>query len=201
MGELILARHGDSVYSARGVVNGDPLCAGGLSSDGRMQATAFGQALAQTPLDLCVTSAFPRAVETADLALAGRLIPRIVMADLDDMRFGAFEGHPLKEYRQWAYEHAMTDRLPGEGESRLALILRYCRAFRALLARPERSILVIGHGLPITYIVNAAHGKLPSVRVKPVGYAAPNRLASIEIERGLGSLEGWAHEVVTSKPR
>jgi broad specificity phosphatase PhoE len=36
--------------------------------------------------------------------------------------------------------------------------VRYGRALRALLARPERAILVLTHEIPVRYALNAAEG-------------------------------------------
>src|SRR5262245_8956836 len=69
---LLLARHGESEYSARGAVNGDPRIACPLTDTGREQARALGRALAGDRVDLCVVTEFERVRETADLALAGR---------------------------------------------------------------------------------------------------------------------------------
>ncbi len=86
MEHLILARHAESVFNVRGVLNGDPLVPGGLTERGREQARRLGQLLANDPIDLCVTTAFERTRETADLAFAGRGIPRLVMSELAEFR-------------------------------------------------------------------------------------------------------------------
>ena len=69
---LLLARHGQSVFNVLGVVNGDPALDRGLSDAGRAAAESLGVELAGIPIDLCVTSRFPRAQETARLGLGSR---------------------------------------------------------------------------------------------------------------------------------
>src|ERR687888_196937 len=94
MDEVILARHGESELSVVGTVNGDPAVACALTGEGEEQARRLGERLAEVEIDLCVTSEFERAQRTADLALAGRNIPRLVSPGLNDVRFGSFEGRP-----------------------------------------------------------------------------------------------------------
>src|SRR5919199_2166695 len=151
---VILARHGESELSAAGLVSGDPAEPRGLTEIGRDQARRLGELLAQEPIDLCVTSEFVRARETADLALAGRDVPRLVVPELNDVRFGEFEGRPFAEYRAWAGARDPTEAPPG-GESRAEVAARYVRGFRLVLARPERLILVVAHGLPPRYTLLA----------------------------------------------
>ena len=75
MDEVILARHGESELSVVGTVNGDPAIACALTPTGQEQAQRLGELLADTELDLCVTSEFERVRKTAELALAGRDVP------------------------------------------------------------------------------------------------------------------------------
>jgi alpha-ribazole phosphatase len=89
MEQLILARHGESVFSSRLLVNGDIASPGPLTPRGRAEARALGQALAAQRIDLCATSEFERTRETADVALAGRDVPRLVLAALNDPLYGS----------------------------------------------------------------------------------------------------------------
>src|SRR5712691_10162500 len=101
MDYLILARHAESEASARGIVNGDPSRPVGLSARGREEAARLWQLLARERIDLCVVTEFPRTVETAEIAVAGRDVPRLVLADLGDPPFGQFEGPHIDEFRAW----------------------------------------------------------------------------------------------------
>lgn len=191
MDELILARHGESEYSARTAVNGDPNLPNSLTPAGREQARRLGQLLARQPIDLCVTTEFPRTVETADLALAGRSVPRLVVADLNDPLAGAFEGKELAEYRAWAHSHGPLDVPPGGGESRAAAVSRYARGFALLLGRPERTLFVVGHSLPIAYVFAAARGREPAAAMGLVPYCEPQRLSVEGLEAAVRRLEKW----------
>ena len=191
MREAILVRHGDSDFTARGVVSGDPADPRGLTEIGREQARAIGRMLADTQIDLCVTSAFTRVRETADLALAGRDVPRVVLSDLDDFRCGDFDGVPFSEYRLWAEAASPTEQAPG-GESRSEAAARYARAYRTILARPEETILVVAHGLPIRYALLAREGVDATPIVEQVPLAEPFPFTARELEAVAGRLERWA---------
>lgn len=192
MDEVILARHGESEFSVVGTVNGDPAVACALTPTGEGQARRLGERLADAAIDLCVTSEFERARETADLALAGREVPRLVLPELNDVRFGGFEGGTLFEYRAWAGANEPTASPPGGGESRAATVRRFAAAYRKILARPERMILVVGHGLPIRYVLNALDQAPPAPLVEPVAYAEAYPLTAAKLEASVSLLEIWA---------
>ncbi len=191
MKTAILVRHGESVLSLRGDVNGNPEVACPLTDAGREQARALGEALAGQPIDLCVTSAMERARETADIAFARRDLPRLALPELNDIHFGRFEGGPLSEYRAWARGQDPSVPAPGGGESRADTVRRYVRAFRAILDRPEQTILVIAHSLPIRYVLNAAAKRDPAPLIEQVGYAEPHRLERDEFRAAVERLERW----------
>ena len=192
MEELILARHGESTYSARGLVNGDPAVAVGLTRCGKEQARGLGRALAGEPLDLCVVTAFPRTRLTAELALAGHDVPIDEAPELGDPRAGRFEGLPLDDYRAWAWVSGSDEEASGGGESRLAIVRRYVGAYGSLLERRERTILAVVHALPIAYLLQALDGlaPAPSVAIR-VEHARPYRLGAEELRRALSVLDAW----------
>jgi 2,3-bisphosphoglycerate-dependent phosphoglycerate mutase len=196
---VILARHGESELSAAGLVSGDPAEPRGLTEIGREQARRLGERLAGEPIDLCATSEFVRVRETADLALAGREVPRVVVPELNDVRFGEFEGQPFEVYRAWARERDPTEAAPG-GESRAEVAARYVRGFRRVLERPERTILVVAHGLPLRYTLLALEDLDPTPIVEQVPLAEPYRLTRAELERATARLERWSRSPVWAAP-
>jgi broad specificity phosphatase PhoE len=189
---VILVRHGESELSVVGRTNGDPgkVCA--LTEDGREQARRLGKLLAADELGLCVVSEFQRAQETADLALEGREVPRLVLPELNDIRFGDYEGRLLTEYRAWAHSHGPEEPAPGGGDSRAETVRRYIQAYRTILARPEETILVVAHGLPVRYVLDAVAGTDPAAAVAQVPYAEPFRLTAEELTSAVERLEVWA---------
>jgi broad specificity phosphatase PhoE len=188
---VILARHGESERSVEGLTNGDPAVRVGLTATGREEARRLGVELRADPIDLCVTSEFERAQETAGLALEGRDVPRLVLADFNDIRFGAFEGLPLTDYRAWAHAHGPEDICPGGGESRAQTVARYVHGYHTILARPEETILLVAHGLPVRYVLDAVDGRDPVARVEQIPYAEPFRLSRAELERAVERLATW----------
>jgi broad specificity phosphatase PhoE len=190
---VLLVRHAESEFSVRGTVNGDPTVdGGGLTEAGREQAQALGRLLADDPVDLVVTSEFLRARATADLAVSGRDIPRLVVPELNDIRFGSFEGKLLTEYRGWAGVAAAADVCPGGGESRAAAAERFARGLRVVLARPEQLALVVTHALPIRYALSALLEQDLTAIVEPVAYAEPHRFGAAQLERAVERLERWS---------
>jgi broad specificity phosphatase PhoE len=188
----VLARHGESEYSARGRLNGDITVEVGLTQRGREEARRLGAELRGTELDLCVTSEFQRARETADLALEGRRVPRAVDARLNDPLLGRYEGAYLEEYRSWAAGSPSSAAPELGGESRLAIVTRYAAGFRALLERPEETILVVCHSLPVSYALGAREGRLPGVRMPMAKHAEPYPFTAEELEAVVGLLGAWA---------
>jgi broad specificity phosphatase PhoE len=155
---LILARHGQSLLNVDGLVNGDPARDPGLSPLGIAQAQNLARQIAGVAIDLCVVSRFPRAQETARLALEGRdSVPWENDAGLNDIRIGALEGETLEAYRTWKRAHTRADAFP-DGESLDDAARRYAAAYGRLAQRPESTILCICHEIPIRYAVNAAAG-------------------------------------------
>jgi probable phosphoglycerate mutase len=192
MDEAILARHGESEYSARGAINGDVTVPVALTEVGRDQARRLGEVIRGDPIELCATSEFARVIETADIALAGRDVPRLVVPELNDILVGDWEGKQLAEYRVWARSHGPEDVTDGGGESRATTVRRYVRAFRRLLDRPERVVLVVTHGLPIRYLLDATTAdRDPTPVVDQVEHATPYRLSREDIVRGVARLEYW----------
>jgi broad specificity phosphatase PhoE len=156
---LLLVRHGQSVFNVDGVVNGDPSLDRGLSERGETEAGTLARQLAGVEIDLCVTSRFPRAQQTARLALGARAdsVRHDVDSDLDDIRIGELEGRTLDAYRAWKHEHAHSDPFPG-GESLDDAARRYADAYERLLQHDASVILCVCHEIPVRYAVNAAAG-------------------------------------------
>ena len=190
MKQLLVARHGESEYSAKRLVNGDPgvMCA--LTEPGREQARALGRILAEEQIDLCAVTEFERVRETAELALAGRDIPFMVVPELNDPRYGEFEGGSLEVYLEWIVGRGPLEAPPG-GEHRAEIARRYAGGFRRLLGQPEGTVLLVAHSLPIAYLRDAAEGTPPRSKLDQVAYATVLRFARDDLDRALDVLEAW----------
>jgi broad specificity phosphatase PhoE len=182
MDDVVLARHGESETAARGVVGGDSP----LTADGRGQARALGMALAGCPLDLCVTSGALRARETAAIALGHREVPTELDTGLGDVEFGVFSGRPLADYRDWMRSHPPAE-APEGGESRVETLLRFAAGFRRLLARPERHLLVVAHGLTLSAVAD----EIPRPVVAGVPYGSWRHVRRDELAGAVARIERW----------
>jgi 2,3-bisphosphoglycerate-dependent phosphoglycerate mutase len=154
----VLARHAHSELNLARRINGDPSVPVGLTAQGREEAARLGRQLANVPIELIVHTRFARTRETAHIARETCIaVPTAEEPLLDDVDVGELEGQTIDEYRAWKDAHTRADRFPG-GESLDESALRYAAGFRALLARPERTILVVCHEIPLRYALNAARG-------------------------------------------
>jgi probable phosphoglycerate mutase len=156
---FLVARHGQSLFNVDDVVNGDPLLDRGLSEQGIEEAQRLGRQLAAIRIDVAVVSPFPRALQTANIALGGRSeeVPHVVDEELGDVRIGELEGKTLDEYRAHPAHDNRRERFPG-GESLDEAALRYAGAAERLLERDEPVTLVVCHEIPVRYLANAAAG-------------------------------------------
>jgi probable phosphoglycerate mutase len=196
MERALFVRHGESEYSAKALVNGVPGVACPLTPVGREQAEQLGDRLSSEQIGLCVVTEFGRTHETADLILGDRDVPRLVLAELNDPFYGEFEGGPLHEYRAWAATHGPEDAPPGGGETRLQIAARYVRGFRTILERPESTILVVCHSLPVAFAVAASDGRSPSAKMPMITYAEPHVLYAGDLAEAVERLEAWTRNPV-----
>jgi broad specificity phosphatase PhoE len=154
---FLIVRHGQSLFNIDKIVNGDPALDRGLSEQGIEEAERLAGQIAAVPLELVAVSPFPRALQTANVALEGRDVPRLVDEELGDVRIGELEGASLEAYRETPAHSDRKERFPG-GESLDEAALRYAGVFERLLARTESATLVVCHEIPVRYLVNSAAG-------------------------------------------
>jgi probable phosphoglycerate mutase len=188
---FLLVRHGQSLFNVDKVVNGDPELDRGLSEEGIEEATRLGSQIAALPLDLVAVSPFPRALQTANIALDGREVPHLVDDGLGDVQIGELEGASLDAYRESPAHLDRTVRFPG-GESLDEAALRYAGAFERLLVRAEQVTFVVCHEIPVRYLVNAAAGG--AELDGPVHYVA-NATPYLFDEASLGRAVGRVREL------
>jgi broad specificity phosphatase PhoE len=141
------------------------------------------------PIDLCVHTRFERTRETAAIAPAGRRVATETEPLLDDVDVGELDGEPVDAYRTWKEAHTRRDPFPG-GESLDDAARRYARAYRRLLARDERVMLLVVHEIPLRYAVNAAAGSADLDRpTHLVANAVPYLLDEASLERATARIE------------
>jgi probable phosphoglycerate mutase len=191
---VVLVRHAESVLGAAGVANGDPSVPNPLTAEGEEQARALRAVIEGTPIDLCVTTEFERVQQTADLALEGRDVPRLVAADLNEIRYGKWEGEPITEYLGWAWTHGPAEPCPGGGEARADAARRIVRGWRMVLAREEETALVVGHGFVLRYVLEAVRGRTPKATLEQLPLAEPQLLPADELAGGVELLARWVED-------
>jgi broad specificity phosphatase PhoE len=190
---LVLVRHAYARANVDDAISSTPP-GGGLTPDGVEEADALAAELASERIDLGVATRLRRTVETLRALLDGRDVPHLVVAELDEIRFGAFEGGSLARYREWAWTHPPDAPCPGGGESRAEAAGRFARGLETLLARPEQVVLAVSHSLPIRYVLDAADGAFPAARVAHVPHARPLPLGRAQVELAAATLRRWAVE-------
>src|SRR3954468_3225041 len=182
MNDVVLCRHGESETAALRIVGGDAA----LTGVGQEQARSLGRELASLPFDVCLTSSALRARETAALALVGRNVPCEIDDRFGDIDFGVFALGSLEAYREWTASHPPDEAPPG-GESRVATLRRFTRAYRGLLARTEEHVLVVAHGLTLSALTD----ERPQPTVAGVRYGASLRLTRDELAAATARIELW----------
>jgi broad specificity phosphatase PhoE len=192
----VFSRHAHSQLNLEGRVNGDPSVPASLTEEGRAQAERLGHELRNLAFTVCVHTRFGRTSETAELALSGRDVPRVVEPLLDDVDIGELEGWAIADYRAWKKEHQREDPFPN-GESLDDAARRYALGFRRLLERPERVILIVTHEIPIRYALNAAEG---SNDLDGPEHSIPNAIPYLFDEAGLvRAVEGIERSLVRGR--
>jgi len=192
---LILARHGEAESNTAGTVSGIPPGAP-LTGRGREEGQVLASALRRSPVDLGVATEFVRTQETLAIALRDRGFERLVLPELNEIRFGGFDGGSLDTYRTWAWTEEPDVRPPGDGESRSEVAERVAAGLDLLLERDEDVILVVSHALPVRYILDASDGAFPAARIEPVAHARLYPLERAGAERAAETLRVWAEAPV-----
>lgn len=191
MRELVLVRHGFAASNRDAVATHDAP-GDGLTKEGREQALRLKELLAEEQLDLGVSTGFARTLETLEIALDGRDVPRLVLPELGEIGFGEYGGGLLETYRAWAATELPNIPAPGGGESRAEAAGRFARGARLLLERPEDRVLVVTHALALRYLFDAAGGLAPAARMAAIEHATPYRLGAADVERAATLLEEWS---------
>jgi len=191
METLLLVRHA-LAGSNRDAVASCAVPGEGLTPEGVQQARALAVELTEVDIALAATTELARTQETLRLALHGRDIPMVSVPELNEIRFGSFDGGLLDTYRAWAAAQSPSERAPGGGESRADVAARFARGLRVLLALDGDTILFVGHALALRYALDAAEGLPPAALMRPVEHAHPYRLDRAGVERAAAVLEAWS---------
>ncbi len=154
--QLILIRHGETLWNREGRVQG--VSDVELSTTGMEQARKLARSLAKADIGVLHASPLKRAYQTADIInrFHGKTIH--IHRELMEMDQGDFEGRSFQELmmrekdfiRQWKADPASL-RMPG-GESLADLQERAWKAMEAIMAENENA-LVVSHNFTIAAIL------------------------------------------------
>ena len=167
-------RHGQSAYNLLGLCNDDPARPVPLTEEGRRQAAAAARRLARVRFDAAYSSPLPRAIQTAEIVLAGRDVPLVIEPRLADIRSG-FDGSPVNEYFAAIAHDPLHARVNG-GESLLDHAARLAGFLAWLGERPYAEVLVVAHEESLRAMKAIAEGcGLESVADRAFGNCVPYR--------------------------
>ena len=154
MPQLILLRHGQSIWNASGKIAG--LIDVELSDDGRAQARTAGKKLQSIHIDTICTSTLKRAVQTGEVirSIMGENIPLKQSAALNERNFGVYSGCRKSQLKSDlgldVYESSLSqwDTHPPEGET-LKMVSKRTNTFLHDFVEPAllngKSMLIISH--------------------------------------------------------
>lgn len=145
---VYLVRHGESEANVAGFINDDPGRWVALTHTGRAQAETAANALRDIPFTHAYASEFPRARQTAEIILAGRDLPLVVDARLNE-RHSGLDGQPVEIFNDLVRPDPVRIK-PANGESFLEQRARL-QGFLDEIARqhPEGVVLTVSHENPI----------------------------------------------------
>ena len=103
-----------------------------------------------------MTTEFERTRETADIALAGRDVPRLIVPELSDPPNGDLEQRPYAELARWREANGPDVPIPGLDRTERDYFETVERGFRRLVERPEPTVLAILHGYVVSWITSCA---------------------------------------------
>ncbi len=152
--DLYIVRHGETDWNKERRLQGTSDIS--LNSFGEELARKTNEGLRDIKFDLNISSPLTRTLQTADLILEGREVPRITDDRIIEMGFGSWEGkHIAPELGElpetFRYFHSAPERYeaPDDGESFEQVKERTGEFLKDLYHNPEyqdKSILITTHG-------------------------------------------------------
>lgn len=188
---LILARHAESEYNAKGLISADPSSSRSpLTHRGRQQAQQLADRLVAEHVDVSIASGTLRAVQTSEIVATALSIPVVKTPLLDDPPAGIFEDGPVEAFVEWMTGCDPDASVPGTSTSLRDSARRYFDAVTMLLKRPEHAVLVIAHAPALRWIVQAAQGLTDPLNYRHAlfGHADPAEVDVLALRNRLDAL-------------
>ena len=194
--QIYLIRHGKTAWNGEKAYIGQTELP--LSKEGIEQSEKLKDYFSDIPLDKAYTSPLKRCVNTMEIILADRTIPKILVDEFKEINMGDWEGVPFSEIKRTdpaAYEKRglEIDRFtPPNGESFFDLQQRVLPVFERIVREEStKNILIIGHSGVNRVILSAILGldlrdilklRLPYGSVRKVCYDPEKESWSCEID-------------------
>ena len=176
---LHFIRHGEADYNLLNWVNAHAHVPNNLTVTGREQAACCGQALAQIGITIIYCSAFPRALQTAEIINHRFSVPVLVDTRINETGAFAFEGKPAHLWYAANVPDRSTAAIPG-CEPLSEMKLRLSAFLDTLRSIPERHIAVVSHAEPIQLMLGILSGISDEVaKQRPISHCFP---ISIDLE-------------------
>ena len=174
MTTILLARHGETDWNRdrRWQGHADPP----LNEEGRRQAEALADELADRPLAAVYTSDLRRARETAEIVAKVHRLEVEIEPALREIHVGSWEGLTAAEVEE-RYPEGWARFQNGErghdGETHEDHSLRVVEAVRRIAhEHPDEEILIVSHGGSLRAVQRAVLGLAPEghdPRLRPIG--------------------------------
>ena len=191
MDRLILVRHGETAYNARGLMNPDSALDAPLSAEGEAAAVSLARMLEPEPIALVVTSPRLRARRTAAMVAGGRGVEVRILDGLAEIRAGSFESGPVAAFQEWVLATPPDTPAPG-GESVLQAARRYLAAARMIEGLTAAVVVAVTHNLPMRMLVNAAAGADPLTGpCRRIPHASRSDLSAADLATAVAAIEAW----------
>ncbi|MEU9111193.1 histidine phosphatase family protein [Streptomyces sp. NPDC048483] len=185
-----LLRHGQTNYSRRYLVNGDPSQPIHLTEEGRRSLRNVWSEVPLRSVRTWLTSEFPRAQQTASLLMGVPAPDLVIDTRLNELDYGDFEGGPFLEYAAWLDAHGPTQGPPGGTESQRDGIHRMLIGVLAALEHPGPRVLV-GHGLLLSVLLwyrDRAEGEVMPLFFPEAPYVEPIAIPDDELPKWVTAL-------------
>lgn len=148
---LFIIRHGETEFNKMNIVQGSGVDTD-LNETGRQQAGRFYDAYKDYPFGVVYTSALRRSQQSV-AAFIQQGIPHVIMAELNEISWGDFEGKAQTAEQRAIYWQMIHKWNTGEldakitnGESPVEMQERQKAALVSMLEHPANDILVCMHG-------------------------------------------------------
>jgi len=148
---IYIARHGQTDYNLQGIVQGSGVDSD-LNETGLLQASKLYEKYSSHPLELIITSALKRTIQTAEFFIQ-KPTPHKIYSAFNEIDWGHLEGiKPTPEDRRTFYQITQAwkkgnhDLKIKGGESPLEVQQRMKPAIEELIEESGNNILLVSHG-------------------------------------------------------